>query len=85
MAQRKLEIFTHSLINISFRNHPLFSTFLNEWEYEIDTANKKVSRLALFDEDQSIVEEIKFHDILQGEYYEYFEEIGLFNAPHIKI
>ena len=51
----------------------------------MDTANKKVSKLSLFDKDQNIVEEIKFHDILQGEYYEYFEEIGLFNAPHIKI
>ena len=71
----KLTIFAKTIITINYKNHELFNTFLNEWEFKI--GRNKVEELYLFDNKHNIIITHKFTDDLQNKYYKYFQNIGI--------
>ena len=73
----KLNIFTKTIITVNYKSHPLYNTFLNEWEFKINFQNQIVEELYLFDEDQTIIITHKFADDLQHKYFNYFKSIGI--------
>jgi len=73
----KLTTFTQTIINVNYKSHPLYNTFLNEWEFKINFQNQIVEELYLFDEDQNIIITHKIEDDLQHKYFKYFKSIGI--------
>lgn len=73
----KLNIFTKTIITVNYKSHPLYNTFLNEWEFKINFENQIVEELYLFDEDQNIIITHKFQNDLQHKYFKYFKSIGI--------
>ncbi len=73
----KLTIFAKTIITVNYKSHPLFNTFLKEWEFKINIRNQIVEELYLFDKDQNIIITHKFEDNLQHKYFKFFKSIGI--------
>ena len=72
----KLQIFTSTIITLNYSTHPLFETFLQEWEYKIN--KQRVEELVLFNDKHDKIIIHKFNEEEQIKYYKYFEDINLF-------
>ena len=46
--KEKLDVFASTIIILNYKDHPLYETFLHEYEFKIDTAIKKVEEMYLF-------------------------------------
>jgi len=73
----KLTTFVKTIITINYESHPLYNTFLNEWEFKINIQNQIVEELYLFDEAQNIIITHKFEADSQHKYFKYFKYIGI--------
>ena len=73
----KLNVFAQTIITIHYEDHELFSTFLHEWEFKIDTKNKIVEELYLFNNNQDKIITHKFDSEQQRKYYKYFKDIDI--------
>lgn len=73
----KLKIFTKTIITINYKWHDMYDTFLDEWEFKIDTDTKSINELYLFDSNQNIIITHIFESKLQRKYYDYFVAIGI--------
>jgi len=73
----KLNVFAKTIITINYKQHDLFDTFLNEWEFKINTKDKKIEELYLFDNAQDIIITHKFDLEQQVKYFRYFKDIDI--------
>ena len=73
----KLTAFTKTIITLNYKNHNLFNTFMNEWEYKISTNTNTIDELYLFNKEQDIIITHKFKDDLPRKYFDYFIRIGI--------
>ena len=76
-ATEKLNVFAKSIITIHYEDHELFNTFLNEWEFKIDTKNKLVEEMYLFNTNQDKIITHKFDSEQRHKYYKYFKDINI--------
>ena len=74
---QKLTAFAETIIMVNYSEHPLYETFLTEWEFKIEKDNKIVKELYLFDDNHNIIITHTFNEQLQKKYFEFFEKIKL--------
>ena len=74
---QKLNPFAETIIMINYTEHPLFNTFMSEWEFKIEKDNKIVKELYLFDNNNNIIITHTFDEDLQKKYFNFFEKIKL--------
>ena len=74
---QKLTAFAETIIMVNYTEHPLYETFLTEWEFKIEKDNKIVKELYLFDINQNKIITHTFNEDLQKKYFEFFEKIKL--------
>ena len=74
---QKLTAFAETIIMVNYSEHPLYETFLTEWEFKIEKDNKIVKELYLFDINSNKIITHTFDEDLQKKYFEYFEKIKL--------
>ena len=75
---QKLHAFAETIIMVNYTEHPLFNTFMSEWEFKIEKDNKIVKELYLFDNNNNIIITHTFDEDLQKKYFNFFEKIKLF-------
>jgi len=74
---QKLHAFAETIIMVNYTEHPLYDTFMSEWEFKIEKNNKIVKELYLFDMNHNIVITHTFDEDLQKKYFNFFEKIKL--------
>jgi hypothetical protein len=74
---QKLSAFAETIVMVNYTEHPLYQTFLTEWEFKIEKQNKIVKELYLFDDNQNKIITHKFNEELQKKYFKFFEKIKL--------
>ena len=74
---QKLQAFAETIVMVNYTEHPLYETFLTEWEFKIETDNKVVKELYLFDDNHNIIITHTFNEDLQKKYFKFFEKIKL--------
>lgn len=74
---QKLHAFAETIIMVNYTEHPLYETFMSEWEFKIEKDNKIVKELYLYDNNHNIIITHTFDEDLQKKYFNFFEKIKL--------